>query len=55
MARDALGMSRTTVAALIDDFVRLGILRDTNVERQRYKTYSYEEYLSILRGGADPL
>lgn len=55
MVRDALGVSRTTAANLIDDFVGLSILRDTDADRQRYKTYSYEGYLSILREGGDPL
>ena len=55
MVRDGLGVSRTTASNLVDDFRRLGILIDANEEKQRYKTFSYEEYLSILREGGEPL
>ena len=55
MVRDGLGVSRTTASNLVDDFRSLGILIDNNEKRQRYKTFSYERYLSILREGVEPL
>jgi Fic family protein len=55
MVRDGLGVSRTTASNLVDDFVSLGILVETDASRQRYRTFAYEDYLSILREGGDPL
>ena len=55
MVRDGLQVSRTTASNLVEDFVRLGILVETDEYRQRYRTFSYEGYLSILRAGGDPL
>ena len=55
MVRDALSVSRTTASGLVESFVRMGILRDTDVTRQRYKTFAYESYLAILREGGEPL
>lgn len=55
MVRDGLGVSRTTASNLVDDFVGLGILVETDTSRQRYRTFAYEGYLSILRAGGDPL
>lgn len=50
-----LGVSRSTADALKEEFCKLGILRQRNDGRQRYRTYLYEDYLTILRGGAEPL
>lgn len=55
MVRDELGVSRTTASNLVDDFTSLGILVDTDANRQRYRTFAYEGYLSILRAGGEPL
>ena len=52
---EQLGISRSTANALKDEFCKLGILRQRNDGRQRYRTYLYEDYLAILRDGADPL
>ena len=51
MVRDALGVSRTTASGLVDELLGLGLLKDTDVTRQRYKTFAYEPYLAILRSG----
>lgn len=50
-----LEISRTAVANLIRSFCELGILIQPETTRQRYRTYVYEDYLSILRKGGDPL
>ncbi len=55
MVQEALLVSRTTASGVVDDFVRLGVLRDVDASRRRYKTYAYEDYLSVLRAGGDPL
>lgn len=55
MVRDGLGVSRTTASGLVDEFMHFGILRDVDTSRQRYKLYSYEPYLAILRTGGEPL
>ena len=52
---EKLGIARTTVNNLVKDFVKLGILVQREKERQRYRTFLYEDYLSILRQGGDPL
>lgn len=43
-----LGLSFNTIKNNINKLVELNILKETT-NKQRYKTYSYEEYLSILR------
>lgn len=53
--REALGVSRTTASSLVDELMGLGILRDVDASKQRYKTYAYESYLAILRAGGEPL
>lgn len=53
--RDGLGVSRTTASNLIEDYRKIGILRVGDEDRQRYRQYVYEDYLSILRAGVDPL
>ena len=55
MVRDALSVSRATASGLVESFVRMEILRDTDVTRQRYKPFAYETYLAILREGGEPL
>ncbi|AJC11375.1 filamentation induced by cAMP protein fic [Berryella intestinalis] len=50
-----LDTARTTASNLVSDFVELGILVQRDKEKQRYRTFLYEEYLSILRQGSDPL
>ena len=52
---EKLSVSRTTAAHLVDDFVGLGILHQTQSEKKRYRLFSYEAYLSILREGSEPL
>lgn len=52
---DRLGISRSTASALKDEFCKLGILKQRDDGRRRYRTYLYEDYLTILRDGADPL
>ena len=55
MIRDTLQVSRTTASGLVDEFERMGYLRNVNVSKRRYKTYAYEPYLAILRADVDPL
>lgn len=50
-----LGVSRTTAANLVNAFCDLGILVQPQSDRQRYRVFLYEEYLSILRQGSDPI
>ena len=52
---DRLGIARTTAGNLVNDFVRLGILKQREEARQRYRTFLYDDYLCILRQGSDPL
>ncbi len=53
--RDGLDISRTTASNLIDDFRGIGLLRPSDERRRRYRQFAYEDYLSILRAGVDPL
>lgn len=50
-----LGVARTTASHLVRTFCDLGILVQPESERQRYRTFVYEELLSILRQGGEPL
>ena len=50
-----LDIARTTASNLVKDFVDLGILVQREKEKQRYRTFLYENYLGILRQGSDPL
>lgn len=52
---ERLDIARTTASNLVNDFVSLGILVQCEREKQRYRTFSYEDYLAILRQGGDPL
>lgn len=52
-ARDVtslLGLSQPTANALVNRFVKAGILRETT-GKQRYKRYEFREYLAILERG----
>lgn len=50
-----LGVSRTTANNLVRSFVELGILMQKDDDKRRYRTFLYEDYLEILRQGAEPL
>lgn len=50
-----LGLSRSSVTALVKEFVEMGILKVRDEEKQRYRTYLYEEYLEVLRAGVEPI
>ena len=52
---EKLDIARTTASNLVKDFVELGILVQREKEKQRYRTFLYEDYLAILRQGSDPL
>ena len=52
---ERLGVSRSTAAALVRTFEELGVLRLRDGSRKRYRQYQYEDYLSILREGGEPL
>ena len=52
---EKLDIARTTAGNLVKDFVGLGILVQREKGKQRYRTFLYEDYLSILRQGSDPL
>lgn len=52
---DRLEVGRTTASKLVAAFVDMGILVLRKEEKQRYRTYLYEEYLGILRQGSEPL
>lgn len=50
---ELLEVSLPTAGTLIDIFCELGILRDTSPEKKRYKTYTFDEYLTILQKGTE--
>lgn len=52
---EKLDIARTTASNLVKDFAELGILAQREKGKQRYRTFLYEDYLSILRQGSDPL
>ena len=52
---ERLEIARTTAANLVKAFCNLGILAQPDADRQRYRAYVYENYLSILRNGGEPL
>ena len=52
---ERLNIARTTASNLVKEFVELGILVQQDKVKQRYRTFLYEDYLSILRQGSDPL
>ena len=55
MVREGLGVSRSSAANLVDEFRKMGLLEEVDSSRQRYRLFSYEPYLAILRDGSDPL
>lgn len=52
---EKLNIARTTASNLVNSFFDLGILIQPESERQRYRLYVYEDYVSILRQGGEPL
>lgn len=52
---EQLEIARTTAVNLVKAFCELGILVQPDTARQRYRAYVYEDYLSILRRGGEPL
>lgn len=50
-----LSMSRSSANALIAQFVEWGVLVQRDSDKKRYRTFSYEPYLAILRAGDRPL
>lgn len=52
---EKLEVARTTASNLVNDFVKLGILVQREKGKQRYRTFLYEDYLTILRQGSEPL
>lgn len=50
-----LEIARTTASTLVNSFLDFGILAQRDDGKQRYRTFLYEDYLSILREGSDPL
>lgn len=47
-----LGLAYNTMARLVDAFVKLGLLRQTNT-KSKNRVYAYEDYLQILRRGTE--
>lgn len=52
---EKLEVARTTASNLVNDFVKLGILVQREKGKQRYRTFLYEDYLTIFRQGSEPL
>lgn len=52
---EKLDVARTTASNLVNDFVRLGILVQCEEGKQRYRTFLYKDYLTVLRQGSNPL
>lgn len=50
-----LGLSKSGANSLVALCVDLGLLVQREGERKRYRTFSYEPYLEILRSGDEPL
>lgn len=50
---EKLNVSVPTAGALVDAFCGLGILKDLNPEKKRYKTYAFVRYLEILEKGTE--
>lgn len=55
MVAERLGVSRTSASSLVNDFISMGLLRVSDPSRQRYRLFSYEPYLEILREGSESL
>lgn len=54
-ATQALGLSRGTVSTLVKDFCEAGIFSVSDDGRQRYRVYTFDRYLDVLRADTDPL
>ena len=50
---DQLKISSPTAGALLDTFCALDILKDLTPDKQRYKSYGFEEYMNILQKGTE--
>ncbi len=50
---ELLGISLPTASTMVDFFCRIGILRDQNPEKKRYKVFAFDEYLTILQKGTE--
>ena len=53
-AAEELGLSRPTVNAAIEHLTALGLVRETT-GRQRDRLFAYDDYLTILNEGTEPL
>lgn len=54
-ATKVLGVSRGTAATLMKEFCEMGIFAVRDDGRQRYRIYTFESYLEVLRADTDPL
>ena len=52
---ERLEVSRTTASSLVRTLEEIGVLEKSDGSRKRYRHFQYEEYLSILREGGEPL
>lgn len=48
-----LDISYPTANNIVEEFLKLGILRDLTPSQQRNKVYSFDEYLNILNAGTE--
>ena len=48
-----LNVSEPTASTICTDFCKIGILVDITPDKQRYKKYKFEKYLSILQKGTE--
>ena len=48
-----LNISSPAAGGLLDTFIELSILKDLTPEKQRYKSYVFEEYFRILQKGTE--
>lgn len=52
---ERMGMSRSGANAMVSQFVEWGLLEQREGQKKRYRTFTYEPYLKILRAGDEPL
>ena len=50
---DQLKIAAPTVGRIVDKMCSLGILKDITPQKQRYKRYAFDKYLSILNRGTE--
>ena len=50
--KDALGMSKPTISKIINELLDLNIISKIS-NKQRYVTYKYDEYITILEEGTE--